>query len=112
MQRLLTLLVIIVVGAIGQHPVLDGVYWRNLPDRAKLAYAIGVQNGVDMAFRLHIHPKCADCDDSEVVREMNALYSSQLNIKVGDAVAYVHMKLSGASKEELRKYLADITSIQ
>ena len=108
MQRLLTLLVMTLVTTGTSQVRTDRVFWRNLTQQAKLAYAMGVQAGVDMAFRLHIHHECADCEDSEVVTEINALYSARPNLKLGDATAYVHMKLSGSTQEELRKFLADL----
>lgn len=103
MRRLLTLLTVMVMGAIGVRTQQPPNEWQAMTHEAKLTFADGVKAGVYMAIRLR---HCADCDrpvpnlpNGAVVNELDKLYSSGSSMDIVDAVTYVYMKLGGATEE-------------
>lgn len=124
MKRLLTLLAMMVMGAVAvrtQQPLLtnglfNGRAWRESSPLTRAAYAIGATNGwaggyiygtrtmqLSKGCETAAFPKWVqrDATSAEIVKEMDAFYGDGANISIPltDAFQYSLMKASGASKQ-------------
>jgi hypothetical protein len=138
MGRLLTLMMLVVLGAVAvraQDPnryltrgKVNGVSWRASSNIEKTYFTRGASDGVFQGMLLILAPlKDGPCQSSALaaipqwfanshttvsdhVKEMNAFYEDGANISVPiiDAYVYTGMKLAGASQQELDAYLKSV----
>ena len=113
MRQLLMLMLMVVMGAVGQSKKsvsdLSGLHWRDLTNSEKGSITLGVILGSTAEKILHNDgvESLHHAGTGDLIREMDAFYEVAANIPINEyeALVYTYKKLDGASKEELERTL-------